>query len=176
MINDKIKKEIKDTLKECIREKWSYDYSGVTIKLIYDSEFNCFDIDCSSTNSCYPNRIELLELHTTDYDWFDFLQNSFLTELKLMVKDPNNAEFLYNKDIIKDAKNVLKNKKLKLTNISELGAKHVLETCGASDFIQNEQIKENIDYSMEQDFARLLNIAIKNYENKVLNKNEQKIH
>lgn len=160
MLDDKIKKDIADELKECIKDLYSYPYSGFDVNLVYDTKNEC--ITSYVGNECYPNCEILFSAKTNDFDWFDYLGcTPFECELQALIRGESTIDLTYSQDIINEAKRIVENEEIDVDDHDE--AEYVLKECGAADVIKQATIDENIDYYMEEEFDKLLDEAIESY-------------
>lgn len=161
MIDDKIKEEISKELKECIKDVWSYPYTGFDVNLVYDTKNEC--ITSYVGNEWYQNCEILLSLGTMDFDWFDCLGcTPCECELQALLRGESTVDLTYSQDIINEAKRIVENEEIDVDDHDE--AKYVLKECGAIDVIKQATIDENIDCYMEEEFDKLLDEAIESYD------------
>lgn len=168
MIDNKIKEEISNELKECIKDVWSYPYTGFDVNLVYDTKNEC--ITSYVGNGWYQNYEILLSLGTMDFDWFDYLGYiPFECELQALLRGESDVNLTYSQDIVNKAKIIVKDENIDVDNEEE--AEYVLIECGAKEVINQATIDENVNYYMEEKFDRLLDRAIESYNEYVNEKN-----
>lgn len=168
MISDKRKEEIKESLKDCIEEAFSYNQSGSDVSLVYDSIDNYFTSLITSSSGWESQcLVELVTIPTINLDWSDALFQPYEDELQCMITGSPYGEFEYSQDIIDKARKIIDDEEIDILDHDE--AKYVLEKCEASEFILQEEIKVNVGDYMENNFDKLLDKAIEAYESKVAN-------
>lgn len=172
MLDDKIKEELANELKECIKDVCSYTDSLVDVNLVYDTKNKYVTSYTSTGNTWVPYYKTLLVLHSDYMDWLDYLGDiPCYCELNALLRGESEVGLTYSQDIIDEAKRIVEDEDLVFDVDFDNEAEPVLEKCGATDVIKKAMINENIDYYMEEEFDKLLDEAIEAY-NEYINEKE----
>ena len=170
MLDDKIKEEIANELKDCIEDVCSYTHSGVDVNLVYDTKNEYFTSFISTGNTWVPYYETLLTLHSDNFEWLDYLGDIPCDcELRALLRGESEIELTYSQDIIDKAKRIVEDEEIDIDDNDE--AEYVLKECGAADVIEKAMIDENVNYHLENEYDNLLDEAIEAY-NEYVNEKE----
>lgn len=157
-MEQELAKELKEAVKSLIKKTTGAD-KGTS--LWYDPETKKFIIGGFDKN--HKNRIWLYDKCAIEVEWDDFLIKSYTWELKLMLENPQNAQYRYPQNIIDKARELVKIKEYVIDNYCDLWsyftAEDIFLKSGAAEFMRKENIKHLIDTYTDESETNDLNLV-----------------
>lgn len=157
-MEQELAKELKKAVKSLIKKTTGADEGTC---LWYDPETKKFIIGEFDKN--HKNRIWLYDKCAIEVEWDDYLIKSYTWELKLMLENPQNAQYRYPQNIIDKARELVKIKEYVIDNYCDLWsyftAEDIFLESGAAEFMRKENIKHLIDTYTDESETNDLNLV-----------------
>lgn len=157
-MEQELTKELKKAVKSLIKKTTGAD-EGTS--LWYDPVTKKFIIGEFDKN--HKNRVLLYDKCAIEVEWDDFMVRSCVSELKLMLEDPQSAQYRYPQNIIDKARELVKIKEYVIDNYCDLWsyftADDIFLESGAAEFMRKENIKHLIDTYTDESETNDLNLV-----------------